>query len=174
MVPKGRKKEKRPQKRWDDDIREVAGATWNKVAQDRSEWKRFPLPNVRYGSGTILVRNKKLEFANATVFLGVTLDNRPQWGPHISKLAKRLSSAAYAVKKIRNLSNIKTARLVYFGCFHSLISYGILLWGNAADSHRIFVLQKRPVRVIYKIGPRASLRNKFKEIESLTLTSQFI
>ncbi|GBP85783.1 Phosphatidylinositol 4-kinase beta [Eumeta japonica] len=57
------------------------------------------------------VRNKELEFVNSTVFLGITLDDRLQWGPHISKLAKRLSSAAYAVKKMRNLSDVETARL---------------------------------------------------------------
>ncbi|GBP32717.1 hypothetical protein EVAR_16881_1 [Eumeta japonica] len=76
------------------------------------------------------LRNKELEFVNSTVFLGITLDDRLQWGPHISKLVKRLSSATYAVKKMRNLSDIETARLVYFSCFHSLMSYGILLWGN--------------------------------------------
>ncbi|GBP57540.1 hypothetical protein EVAR_40068_1 [Eumeta japonica] len=37
----------------------------------------------------------------------------------------------------------KTARLVYFGCFHSLM-YGILLWRNAADIYRIFMLQNGP------------------------------
>ncbi|GBP49985.1 hypothetical protein EVAR_37070_1 [Eumeta japonica] len=63
---------------------------------------------------------------------------------------------------MRNLSEVETARLVYFGCVHSPMSYGILLWGSAADIHRIFVLQKRTVRAIYKFGPRASLRNKFK------------
>ena len=31
----------RPQKRWDDDIRQVAGVTWNRVAQERVEWKRL-------------------------------------------------------------------------------------------------------------------------------------
>ncbi|GBP79058.1 hypothetical protein EVAR_59975_1 [Eumeta japonica] len=46
---------------------------------------RFSLPNVRHGSGTISVRNKELEFVNCTVFLGITLDNRLQWGPHISR-----------------------------------------------------------------------------------------
>ncbi|GBP48457.1 Probable RNA-directed DNA polymerase from transposon BS [Eumeta japonica] len=97
----------------------------------KTKCMRFSLPNVRHGSGTVSVRNKELEFVNSTVFLGITLDDRLQWGPHISKLAKRLSSAAYAVKKMRNLSDVETARLVYFGCFHSLMSYGILLWGNA-------------------------------------------
>ncbi|GBP44913.1 hypothetical protein EVAR_24828_1 [Eumeta japonica] len=31
------------------------------------------------------VRNKELEFVNSTVFLGITLDDRLQWGPHITK-----------------------------------------------------------------------------------------
>ncbi|GBP69793.1 hypothetical protein EVAR_51956_1 [Eumeta japonica] len=30
------------------------------------------------------VRNKELEFVNSTVFLGITLDDRLQWSPHIS------------------------------------------------------------------------------------------
>ncbi|GBP79498.1 hypothetical protein EVAR_59172_1 [Eumeta japonica] len=99
----------------------------------------------------------RLTYRDATdCNVGITLDNRLQWSPHINKLAKRLSSAAYAVKKMRNLSDVETARLVYFGGFHSLMSYGILLWGNSADIHRIFVLQKRAVRAIYKLGPRAS------------------
>ncbi|GBP34342.1 Ras-related protein Rab-21 [Eumeta japonica] len=46
--------------------------------------QRFSLPNVRHGSGTISVRNKELEFVNSTVFLGINLDDRLQWGPHIS------------------------------------------------------------------------------------------
>ncbi|GBP53041.1 hypothetical protein EVAR_43326_1 [Eumeta japonica] len=35
----------------------------------------------------------------------------------------------------------------------NLISYGILLWGNAADIQKIFVLQKRAIHAIYKLGP---------------------
>ena len=37
----GKRKKGRPQKRWDDDIKHVAGTTWNRVAQDRHEWKRL-------------------------------------------------------------------------------------------------------------------------------------
>ncbi|CAH2257265.1 jg26102 [Pararge aegeria aegeria] len=49
------------------------------------------------------------------------------------------------------------------------MSYGILLWGNAADIDSIFVLQKRAVRAIYKMGPRESLRDKFKEVKTMTV-----
>ena len=36
---------------------------------------------------------------NSTVFLGITIDSKLQWGPHIVGLANRLSSAAFPVKK---------------------------------------------------------------------------
>ncbi|GBP10621.1 hypothetical protein EVAR_76438_1 [Eumeta japonica] len=35
-------------------------------------------------SGSILVRNEKLELVDTTVFLGLTLDNKLQWSPHIA------------------------------------------------------------------------------------------
>ncbi|CAH2246891.1 jg19252 [Pararge aegeria aegeria] len=54
------------------------------------------------------------------------------------------------------------------------MSYGILLWGNAADIDIIFVLQKKAARAIYKMGPRESLRDKFKDVKIMTVYSQYI
>ncbi|GBP36317.1 hypothetical protein EVAR_22449_1 [Eumeta japonica] len=39
------------------------------------------------------------------------------------------------------------------------MSSGILLWRQAADVHRIFVLQKRAIRAIYGLESRVSLRS---------------
>jgi hypothetical protein len=136
---------------------------------------KFSLPNVQHTSDAqVILKDEILEFEDKAVFLGLTLDSKLQWGTHISSLAGRLSSAAYAVKRIRQLADVETARLVYFGYFHSVMSYGILLWGKAADVHSIFVLQKRAVRNIYKLGSRVSLKDKFKEINILTVASQYI
>ena len=54
------------------------------------------------------------------------------------------------------------------------MSYGILLWGKAADIETIFILQKRAIRAIYNLGSRASLKELFKEIGILTVASQYI
>lgn len=135
---------------------------------------RFILPNVKQVKANVIIKNEELALVDTTVFLGITLDNKLQWGPHIDTLSKKLSSAAYAVKKIRLYTEVDTARLVYFSYFHSLMSYGILLWGSAADIDTIFVLQKRAVRAIYNMGPKESLREKFKEISIMTVTCQYI
>ncbi|CAK1591484.1 unnamed protein product [Parnassius mnemosyne] len=130
--------------------------------------------NVKQLNTNVILNGEKLSLVDTTIFLGITLDAKLQWSPHISKLASRFSSAAYAVKKIRSLTSVETARLVYFSYFHSIMSYGILLWGYAADTEIIFVLQKRAIRVIYDLKPKESLRQKFKKINILTLASQYI
>ena len=108
------------------------------------------------------------------MFLGITLDSKLQWKTHLSSLAGRLSSAVYAVRKIKQLTDIDTARLVYFSYFHSVMSYGILLWGNATDIETIFILQKRAIRSIYNLGARDFLREFFKKIDILTVASQYV
>ncbi|GBP55986.1 hypothetical protein EVAR_97407_1 [Eumeta japonica] len=97
------------------------------------------------GSGVILIRNDESELVETTVFLGLTLGKKLQWGPHIDALAKRLSSAAFAIKKLKNLSDTKITTLVYFGSFHGLMSYGILLWGCATDIYRISFYNSGPL-----------------------------
>ena len=105
----------------------------------------------------LALSGESLGYVDLTEFLGMTLDSKLQWGPYIRALACILSSAVYAVKKIRQLTNVDTARLVYHSYFHSVMSYGILIWGQAAVIDSIFILQKRGIRAIYNLGPRMSL-----------------
>lgn len=42
----------------------------------------------------IVLNRQKLKFVKETIFLGITLHFRLQWGPHIKILSGRLSSAA--------------------------------------------------------------------------------
>lgn len=135
---------------------------------------KFQLPNVRENKLDIVLSSEVLEFVDSAVFLGITLDAKLQWGPHITALLGKLSSAAYAVRKIRQFTDVDTARLVYFSYFHSIMSYGILLWGQAANVHSVFVLQKRAIRAIYKLRCHDSLRELFKEINILTVPCQYV
>ena len=102
--------------------------------EKKTKCVKFLLPNVKSAFANILIKGQRLDLVESTVFLGITLDTKLQWDPHITKLSNRLSSAAYAVKKIRALTDVDTARLVYLSYFHSLMTYGILLWGHAANA----------------------------------------
>ena len=107
-------------------------------------------------------------------FLGITLDNKLIFKSHIDNLAKKLSSACYAIKRIKQFCGLDAAKSVYYAYFHSLMSYGLIVWGTAADANRIFILQKRAIRHILSLCPRDSCREKFKELNIMTLYSSLV
>ncbi|GBP65245.1 Probable RNA-directed DNA polymerase from transposon BS [Eumeta japonica] len=78
---------------------------------------KFFLSDSKLIDTNVMVKNEVLDIVDTTLFLGLTLDSKLRWNSHITRLAKRLSSAAHAVKRIRRLTNESTARLVYFSCF---------------------------------------------------------
>jgi len=70
--------------------------------------------------------------------------------------------------------SLETLRMVYFAYIHSIISYGIIFWGNQPYSDKIFKIQKRVIRIITSSRTRDSCRELFKKLEILPLYSQYI
>ena len=59
--------------------------------------------------------------------------------------------------------------MAYF-YFHSIMRYGIIFWGNATNSCKVFRFQKRVIRIIFGAEPRASCRGLLRKyIPSLML-----
>ena len=65
-------------------------------------------------------------------------------------------------------------RTVYFSYFHSVMSYGVIFWGNSHLSNNIFRIQKRIIRTITNKRKRDTCRNLYKELQILTFPSQYI
>jgi hypothetical protein len=64
--------------------------------------------------------------------------------------------------------------MVYFAYFHSVIIYGIIFWGNSTDADRVFMLQKRIVRIVAGVGSRSSCRSLFMKLYILPVPCQYI
>lgn len=64
--------------------------------------------------------------------------------------------------------------MIYFAYFHSIMSYGLIFWGNSHHSMRIFRLQKRAVRIMVGAGHRDSCRRIFLSLKILPLPSLYI
>ena len=64
--------------------------------------------------------------------------------------------------------------MIYFSYVHSIITYGIIFWGNSSHSKTIFKSQNRVIRIITNSGTRASCRDMFKDLHILSHPSQYI
>ena len=64
--------------------------------------------------------------------------------------------------------------MTHFPSVHSIISYGIIFWGNSTYSNTIFKLQKRVIRITMNGGNRESCCELFKKLNILPLHSQYI
>jgi len=54
------------------------------------------------------------------------------------------------------------------------MEYGTIFWGNSVESKRIFQKQKRIIRIMTGTTARTSCRPLFRELQILTLASQYI
>jgi hypothetical protein len=63
-------------------------------------------------------------------FLGLIIVGTLSWKGHIDRLMFKLGSASYAVRAVKPYMSYETMRMVYFLYFHSIMTYGLILWGN--------------------------------------------
>ena len=122
----------------------------------------------------IVVSNSIIINVISTKFLRLTINNTLSWKEHIANVTSKLNRACYAIRAIKPCMTLDVLRMVYFSYFHSIMSYGIIFWGNSHLSSNIFKIQKRVIRIITNKSKRDSCRQLYKQLQILTLPPQYI
>jgi len=117
----------------------------------------------------ILYSNKTITTAKSTKFLGLTLNTTLNWKHHISELIPRLNKACYAIRSIKPFMSPHVLRCTYFSYAHSIMSYGLIFWGNSTERNDIFKIQKQLIRIITNSNKNAPCRELFKSLNILPL-----
>jgi hypothetical protein len=100
--------------------------------------------------------------------LDIDIDSALSWKNHITNFSGKLNKACYAIRAIKPFMSQESMKIIYYACVHSLLLYGIIVWGNAPHSENIFKIQKRILRVMTGSG------GLFKKLHILPLQSQYI
>ena len=85
---------------------------------------------------------------------------------------KKLSKACYIIRNATTYTSDSSLKVIYYAFSHSVMSYGIIFWGNLSHSSIIFRIQKKVIRVVEGCRNRVSCRNLFKKLQILPLTLQ--
>jgi len=107
-------------------------------------------------------------------FLGVYIDHKLSWEPHITYISAKLSRVIFLLRSLKNHVPLNYVRSSYFAFFQSIISYGILLWGNSNHINRILLLQKKAVRIITDSHKLEHCKPLFIKLQLLTVINLYI
>jgi hypothetical protein len=138
---------------------------------DYEAWERY---HSHFVVTVIGYDNKTTEEVLTTKSLSLQTDNNLNWKKHIEYIIPKLSSACFAMRTVTQLLKADTLKQVYFAYFHSIMSYGVIFWGNSTDSKRVFIIQKKIIRLMAGVKRRVSCRELFKKFNILPLASEFL
>lgn len=106
--------------------------------------------------------------------LGFFLDSGLLWHPHVDYVASKLAKCTFQIRKLMELTSPDIAKTFYFSNFHSILTYGVVLWGGCASAERVFVIQKHAVRLLSGSKSREHCHSAFVKQKILTFPSLFI
>ncbi len=96
----------------------------------------------------LYLNGAEIECLRSFKYLGFHIDSELSFKTHIRHILikytkSRLSRFSYINQKLRPCLTIESARNMYYGLVHSILSYGLLVWGGIFIARQLCALQDR-------------------------------
>ena len=96
------------------------------------------------------IDNLRIERVHEFNFLGIIIDTQLNWAKHTGKIANSCSQKIGVLNKLKHVLPLQIKIMLYNSLILPHINYGLMLWGF--QTHRIFTLQKKALRIITLSG----------------------
>ena len=119
----------------------------------------------------LTINNVALPRVAATKFLGIIIDDKLSWKPHIQSVKSKLSSVLSIMYKASKSITTTGMYTLYCSLFHPYLSYCNEIWGNTYPSNVkcLFTLQKKAIMLICNADRLAHTNAMFKDMSILKL-----
>ena len=82
----------------------------------------------------IRINDFEIDEVEETKLLGVTIDNKLTWLPHLKLLAKKLRCCCGQLNRIKNFLPTHLYKNLYHTLFKNHLSYAISVWGGVSEA----------------------------------------
>ena len=134
---------------------------------DKSSFMLFKGSNGEDIDLNISVNSKPLTRVTKVKFLGVIVDEKLSWKPHIGYISRKISKSLGIMYKIRKYVNTKSLRHLYFTLVYPYLLYRNIVWGTAYKTHltTLTVLQNKIIRCMgYKQASHTNTDSLYSEM----------
>ena len=106
-----------------------------------------------------------------TKFLGMYIDEKLSWKPHVHHVLGKISRMIGILAKLQSVLTLSSMKTIYFSLIHSHILYGIIFWSFASKTERnkVFIIQKKIIRIISNSNRLDHSEPLFKRLNILKL-----
>ena len=141
-----------------------------KINVSKTKYLLFSLRRVNY-SIKIKIGSGSIQRADCTKFLGVYLDEQLNFACHTNHIAKKISMTLGVLNKTREVFPSNIRLMLYNSLILPYINYGITSWFGcpAYNRNKIAILQRKAIRLIRDLGPRANTDNHFQALNTLPI-----
>jgi len=119
----------------------------------------------------IIIEGISIDTVSKTKFLGVLIDNKLCWKDHVFYISNKIAKGIGIIRKVRDLLDRDTLLSLYYTFVYPYVTYCNIIWGRAAKVLllRLFLLQKRILRIIFNTHFLAHSEPLFKECKVLNI-----
>lgn len=117
----------------------------------------------------LLINDVEVEQVSHTKFLGVIIDNKICWKPHIKHIQAKLSRSISVLSKAKHFLPSKSLRVLYCSLILPYLEYCVEIWGNTYKTslQPLCKIQKKAIRMITKAGFRDHTNIMFLKLKIL-------
>ena len=102
-------------------------------------------------SFTLSINSRLINQVHETKFLGVIIDDKLSWKPHVQSLNRKLRSACGRIYRIKKCLPESLYKQLYHSLFESHLGFSISVWGGISSNQlkSLFITQKKCVRILF-------------------------
>jgi len=78
------------------------------------------------------------------------------------------------MRVVQTFLSLDSLKLIYSSYFHSILTYGIIFWGNTPHRNVTFRMQKTTVRIVVLVRNRDFCREYCKSLKIFPIQSQYL
>jgi len=82
----------------------------------------------------VVTNNHSISPEDKHQYLGVLLDNKLSWKPHVQKVKTQLSRTCGVLTKLEHYTTQSVQKVIYNSLIHPYLKYSILNWGRASNA----------------------------------------
>ena len=130
--------------------------------------------NFRASKSKPLVELVDLTVSTEVKFLGIYIDENINWLSHINYVCNKLSQGYFALTRLKHEFDKKNVLNIYYSLAYSHLTYNVILWGNSVHAQRVFIAQKRIIRIMFGLNYGESCRPVFLSRQIMTFPCIYV